>query len=63
MFPKHAIKKPLMYKILFQNTHQNCFFEMTGGYTTYPEEREVLLYDGLQFFVTKVEQVILDWPR
>ena len=47
---------------MFQNTHQNCYFELTDGFTSYPDEKETLLYDGLTFFVTKFEEIEVETP-
>ena len=40
-----------------QNTFRNWYFRMVSGYSSYPTEEEILLFEGLQFLVTKVEEV------
>lgn len=44
-------------KITMQNTYRNWYFRMAEGYSSYPKEEEILLFEGLQFLVTKVEQI------
>lgn len=41
----------MVYEIFLQNTHQNNYFFMSEKYSVYPEEQEVLLFDGLEFQV------------
>ena len=43
-------------KITMQNTYRNWYFRMAEGYSSYPKEEEILLFEGLQFLVTKVEK-------
>ena len=50
-------ERALLMKITMQNTFRNWYFRMVSGYSSYPTEEEILLFEGLQFLVTKVEEV------
>ena len=39
---------------------QKGLFEMSKGYTAFPGEDEVLVQDGLQYLITKTEQISIE---
>ena len=44
-------KIAVVFEMYIQNTHQNNYFLMGPEYSAYPDEEEILLFDGLEFCV------------
>ena len=49
---------PVIYSINFYG--EKGLFELSPGYTAYPGEDEVLIQDGLEFLVTKVQYTTME---
>lgn len=50
-------KIPVIFEIFMQNTHQDNYFYMTEEFSTYSYEKEVLLFDGLEFKVIDFQKI------
>ena len=46
----------IVYEIEFQGTHG--LFEMSKGYSSFEEEQEVLVQDGLEYEITEITNKI-----
>ena len=44
-------KVPVVFEINFEG--QTGLFEMSAGYSAFPQEEEVLVQDGLQYLITE----------
>ena len=45
---------PVVFEIVFEGT--SGLFQLSEGYSAFPEEDEVLLQDGLQYSVIKITE-------
>ena len=49
---------PVLFEISFKS--QSGLFELTEGYTAYPEEEEILVQDGLQYLITANDKKMIE---